>query len=81
MKLDMFNVRARFWQAQALLNMGLIEEARQNLLATICFDPNNEELKKELARIEELCSISCKTEPPVIKKGLDQIANPITPPK
>ncbi|KAJ8438049.1 hypothetical protein Cgig2_014178 [Carnegiea gigantea] len=42
-----------FQLAKALINMGLREEARQDLLVVIRFDPKNEEIRKELKRVEE----------------------------
>ena len=51
MKLDLFNVKARFRRAQALLNIGLMEDARQKLHVVVRFDPNNEEIRKELIRM------------------------------
>ncbi|KAJ8437967.1 LOW QUALITY PROTEIN: hypothetical protein Cgig2_033700 [Carnegiea gigantea] len=55
MKLDQFNIKARFRRAQTLLHMGLKEETRQDILEAIRFDPCNEELNRELSRIESLC--------------------------
>jgi len=40
-KFGMFLVQARFTRAQALLNMGLKEEARKDLLVAIRFDSSN----------------------------------------
>ncbi|KAJ8425985.1 hypothetical protein Cgig2_009492 [Carnegiea gigantea] len=54
MQLDLFNVKARLRRDQALLNMGLRGEARQDLLVAVRFDPNNEEIRKELSRVEEI---------------------------
>ena len=39
-KVDLFNVKARFRRAQTLIHLGLKEEARQYLPVTIRFDPN-----------------------------------------
>ncbi|KAJ8433631.1 hypothetical protein Cgig2_026811 [Carnegiea gigantea] len=58
MNLDLFNVKARFRRAQALVNLGLKAEALQDLLVALSFDPNNEEIKQELRRIEEMCNVS-----------------------
>ena len=63
MKLELLDVKAQFQRPRALLNMGLIEEARRDFLGAIRFDPNNKDLKKELAKIEELCNVSLKIEP------------------
>jgi len=43
--------------------MGLREEARQYLPVAFEFEPNNEEIKKELPRVEELHNMSRKKEP------------------
>ena len=62
MKHDHFNVNSRFWWAQAFLNMDLKDDARSNVLIAIRFDPNNEELRKELRKEEEMCNTSCEIE-------------------
>ena len=66
MNLDCSNVKARFRRAKALVNMGLKEDAHQDLLVALRFDPNNDEIKQELRRVEEMCNVSNKTE--LIKK-------------
>ena len=63
MKLGLFNVRGWFKRAQTLLKMGLKEGARQDLLVVIGFGPNNDELRKELSKTEELCNTSREKEP------------------
>jgi len=64
MNFDSFNVKARFPRAQALLiNMGLSEEAKQNLLVAIQHEPYNEEIRDKLSRVEELFNISCNKVP------------------
>ncbi|KAJ8426009.1 hypothetical protein Cgig2_026121 [Carnegiea gigantea] len=45
---DCFNVKACFRRAQALINMGQAEAARQDLLVAFRFEPNNGEVQKEL---------------------------------
>jgi len=44
------------------MNMGLREEARQDLLVAVQFDPNNEGIRKELSRVEESCNDIWKEE-------------------
>ncbi|KAJ8425085.1 hypothetical protein Cgig2_034021 [Carnegiea gigantea] len=58
MNLDLFNVKAGFRRAQALVNLGLKAEAREDLLVALIFDLTNEEVKQELRRIEEMCTVS-----------------------
>ncbi|KAJ8437240.1 hypothetical protein Cgig2_012509 [Carnegiea gigantea] len=55
MNLDCFNIKAHFRRAQALVNMGLVEAARQDLLVAFRFEPSNGEVQKELRRIEKFC--------------------------
>lgn len=43
--------------------MGLKEEAHQDISDAIRFDPCNEELKRELLRIKNLCNQSREKEP------------------
>ena len=62
MKFDLFNVKALFGRATSLLNLGLKEEARKDLLVVIRFDPNNEEVRKELDRVEKMCNANCRME-------------------
>ncbi|KAJ8450396.1 hypothetical protein Cgig2_004853 [Carnegiea gigantea] len=62
MNLDCSNVNARFRRAEALVNMGLKEDAYQDLLVALRFDPNNEEIKQELRRVQEMCNASNKKE-------------------
>lgn len=45
--LDMFNVKAHFQRALALLNLGLKEDARQDLLVHVTFDLDNEEIRNQ----------------------------------
>ncbi|KAJ8426008.1 hypothetical protein Cgig2_026120 [Carnegiea gigantea] len=54
MKFDLFNVKSRFSRAQAFLNIGIKVDARSDLLIAIRFDPNNEELRKELRKVAEM---------------------------
>ena len=63
MNFDPVNVKAQCRRAPALLHMVLSEEAKQNLLVAIQFEPYNEEIRNELARVEELCNISCNKVP------------------
>ncbi|KAJ8435849.1 hypothetical protein Cgig2_029604 [Carnegiea gigantea] len=48
--------------AKALVNIGLKEDARQDLLVALRFDLNNEEIKQELQRVEEMYNASNGTE-------------------
>ena len=63
MNFDPVHVKAQFRRAQALLNMGLSMEAKQDLLVAIQLEPYNEEIRNELSRVEELCNTSCNKVP------------------
>ena len=56
--------KARFRGAQALFHMGLKDEACHDILDAIRYDPNNEELKRKLHKVEHLCTQSMEKEPP-----------------
>ena len=49
--------------------MDLAEDAHQDLCVAIQSDPNNEELRNELNRMEAMCNTSCGKEP-IEKNGL-----------
>ncbi|KAJ8428413.1 hypothetical protein Cgig2_024559 [Carnegiea gigantea] len=45
--LDLLNVKAHFQRALAMLNLGLKEDARQDLLVLVTFDLDNEEIRNQ----------------------------------
>ena len=45
------------------MDIGLKEEAHQDILDVVHFDPCNDELKGELSRIENLCNQSREKDP------------------
>ena len=59
-QIDLFNIKARFRRAKTLINMGLRQETCQYLLVRIRFDPKNEEIRKQLSKVEELCNNPCR---------------------
>ncbi|KAJ8433085.1 hypothetical protein Cgig2_014133 [Carnegiea gigantea] len=63
MKLDAFNVKACCRRVQALLHMGLKDQARQDILDAIRYYPNSEELKNKLHKIEHVRTQSKEKEP------------------
>lgn len=64
MKRNTFSVKVRIRTVQTLLHTGLKDEAHQDILDAIRYDPNNEELRKEFHKIEQLCTQSREKDSP-----------------
>ncbi|KAJ8438205.1 hypothetical protein Cgig2_001923 [Carnegiea gigantea] len=60
LKLDLFNVKARFRRAQALVKLGMMEEALKDLQTTIRLDPSTRKVKAELHKAEQMYKSACR---------------------
>ena len=52
LKLDLLNVTTRFKRAKVCLYLRQVEEARNGFLISLQFDANNDEVMKELSKLE-----------------------------
>lgn len=63
LQFDLFNVKARFRRARSFLGLGKMDEAHNDLLVALRFDPQNEDVLGELRSVEQLCRLNTSSTP------------------
>ncbi|KAJ8425357.1 hypothetical protein Cgig2_021920 [Carnegiea gigantea] len=58
-RLNSCNVKARFRRARALLKLGSVQEAYNDILLAFKFDLSNQEVKKNLDMVKQKCKSKC----------------------